>query len=109
MSATFSKDYGDFSVPITDLGGDNGKLTPAASKLMEGDLVAMAWGNHTPRTEGLVVRDLQSIDEAFSAHPFKGHSKAAMVGSSCCCSCCPCCCTASAVVDTVADYEQAAA
>lgn len=100
----FAKDYADFGTPITSLGGDNGKLTSAASQLLEGDLVALAWGNHTARTEALAVRDVQSIEEAFRAHPFHGSHDAATVGAGCCCTCTPaCCCTAGAVVDTVAD------
>lgn len=94
-------DYPDFKNPITSLleGGDVNILTDAAKNLLEGDLVALAWRNHTPRTEKLTVRDLNSIEEAFSNHSLFGGSTSPVVGASCCCTCTPaCCCTAAAVI-----------
>ncbi|UII21554.1 hypothetical protein [Fulvivirga ligni] len=101
MSNSDLKNYQDFNVPITDLleGGDAHILTDAAKQLVEGDLVALAWRNITPRTEKLGVRDLQSIEEAFASHSLYGTSKSPVVGASCCCTCTPaCCCTAAAVI-----------
>lgn len=95
------ENYDDFNTPISELleGHDASILTDAAKNLLEGDLVALAWKNHTPRTEKLGVRDLQSIEEAFSNHSLFGSSKAPVVGASCCCTCTPaCCCTAAAVI-----------
>jgi hypothetical protein len=95
------KDYADFKNPISNLleGGDVNILTDAAKNLMEGDLVALAWKNHTPRTEKLTVRDLNSIEEAFSKHRLYGSSTSPVVGAACCCTCTPaCCCTAVAVI-----------
>lgn len=95
------KDYRDFNNPISSLleGGDVSILTDAAKKLMEGDLVALAWHNHTERTEKLTVRDLNSIEEAFQNHSLYGSAKDPVVGASCCCTCTPaCCCTAAAVI-----------
>ncbi|TAI61218.1 hypothetical protein CWO89_36375 [Bradyrhizobium sp. Leo170] len=101
MPTKFESDYTDFNTPITGLGADASKLTTAASKLLEGDLIALSWGNHTTRTESLTVRDIQSIEEAFAAHPFHGDSRSGLVGAPpCCCCTAPCCCTAGAVVDT---------
>ena len=45
----FAKDYADFGTPITSLGGDNGKLTSAASQLLEGDLTITEQGGITHR------------------------------------------------------------
>ena len=58
----------DYATPITDFleGNDVDLLTDAAKKLTEGDLVALAWRNQTKRTEKLGVRDLVSIEQAFS-------------------------------------------
>lgn len=112
MAQDLPKDYyyKDFNNSITELGGKNDVLTPAASKLLEGDLIALAWGNNTTRTESLVVRDVQSIVEAFGAHPFHGKSTSELVGVGCCCTCTPaCCCTAAAVVDNVPDFDRIAA
>lgn len=95
-------DYSDFGTSISELGGDASKLTGPASNLSEGDLVALAWGNHTEATEKLGVRDIQSIVHAFEGHPFRGNANSEVVGASCCCTCTPaCCCTAGAVVDTI--------
>jgi hypothetical protein len=94
-------DYKDFNNSISDLleGGDVSILTDAAKELLEGDLIALAWKNHTPRTEKLGVRDLNSIEEAFSKHSLYGGSTQPVVGAACCCTCTPaCCCTAAAVV-----------
>jgi len=94
-------DYPDFKNPITNLleGDDVNILTEAAKDLLEGDLVALAWQNHTPRTEKLKVRDLESIEEAFRQHSLYGSSRSPVTGSSCCCTCTPaCCCTAAAVI-----------
>lgn len=100
---SFKTEYADHSTSIKDLGGDVSKLTRAAKGLVEGDLVALAWGAHTKRTQKLKVRDVQSVVEAFAGHPFRGDSGSELVGASCCCTCTPaCCCTASAVVDSVA-------
>lgn len=101
MSNSNLSNYEDFNVPIEDLlqGNDVSLLTDEAKKLVEGDLVALAWKNHTPRTENLGVRDLQSIEEAFSNHSLFGNSSTPVVGAACCCTCTPaCCCTAAAVV-----------
>jgi hypothetical protein len=95
-------DYEDFENPITNLlESEQGisTLTDAAKKLLEGDLIALAWKNNTPRTETLTVRDLQSIEEAFHKHSLYGSSTDPVVGASCCCTCTPaCCCTAAAVI-----------
>ncbi|MBJ7221957.1 MULTISPECIES: hypothetical protein [unclassified Brenneria] len=93
-------DYPDFDNPITSLleGNDSSILTENALQLLEGDLIALSWKNHTVRTEKLNVRDLNSIEEAFSNHSLYGSSTSPVVGASCCCSCTPCCCTAVAVV-----------
>ncbi len=94
-------DYRDFDNPITDLleGNDASALTAAAKGLLEGDLIALAWGNNTSRTEKLGVRDLQSIEEAFKNHSLHGGSSDPVVGAGCCCTCTPaCCCTAAAVI-----------
>lgn len=101
MSKSALDNYKDFNNPITDLleGHDATILSDAAKGLLEGDLVALAWKNHTPRTEKLTPRDLQSIEEAFANHSVHGSSKAPVVGASCCCTCTPaCCCTAAAVI-----------
>ena len=101
MSNSKLSDYQDFNTSIGDLlqGQNASILTDEAKNLVEGDLVALAWNNHTPRTEKLKVRDLQSIEEAFSKHNLFGSSSAPVVGASCCCTCTPaCCCTAAAVV-----------
>ena len=93
--------YPDFNTPITDLleGNDASMLTDAACRLVEGDLVALAWKNHTNATENLTVRDLQSIEEAFANHSLTGSSSTPVVGASCCCTCTPaCCCTAAAII-----------
>lgn len=95
----FREQYDDFGTPIQDLGGDASKLTDAASQLVEGDLVALAWGRITDRSEQLSVRDVQSVVEAFQGHPFRGGANAGVVGAACCCTCTPaCCCTAGAVL-----------
>lgn len=94
-------DYPDFNTPITNLleGNESSILTDAAKGLLEGDLIALAWKNNTTRTEGLTVRDLQSIEEAFSNHSLTGSSSTPVVGLACCCTCTPaCCCTAAAVI-----------
>jgi hypothetical protein len=99
----FKADYRDFNTPLKDLGADVSKLTAKAGTLLEGDLVALAWGQNTTNTEKLGVRDLQSVVDAFAGHPFRGRNNSELVGSSCCCTCTPaCCCTAAAVVDSVA-------
>nr|WP_314542824.1 hypothetical protein [uncultured Massilia sp.] len=98
--AIFS-DVENFNTPITQLleGNDVSLLTSAASRLLEGDLYALAWKNHTARTEHLTPRDLVSIEEAFSRHSLHGSSTSPVVGASCCCTCTPaCCCTAVAVI-----------
>ncbi|MBD3628754.1 hypothetical protein [Cyclobacterium sp.] len=96
------ENYEDFNTPIGELleGHDVSILTDEAKKLVEGDLVALAWKNHTPRTEKLGVRDLQSIEEAFSKHSLFGSSNSPVVGAACCCCTCTpaCCCTAAAVI-----------
>lgn len=94
------KDYPDFNNPITSLLEGNGAsiLTENARQLLEGDLIALSWKNHTARTEKLTVRDINSIEEAFSKHSLYGSSDAPVVGGSCCCCTAPCCCTAVAVV-----------
>lgn len=95
------KEYEDFKNPITNLleDGDSNLLTDAAKNLLEGDLIAIAWKNHTPRTEKLTVRDLNSIEEAFQNHNLYGSSGDPVVGAGCCCTCTPaCCCTAAAVI-----------
>ncbi|MBW5892954.1 MULTISPECIES: hypothetical protein [Pectobacterium] len=94
------KDHPDFNNPITSLLEGNGAsiLTEDARQLLEGDLLALSWKNHTVRTEKLTVRDLNSIEEAFGKHSLYGSSTSPVVGASCCCSCTPCCCTAVAVV-----------
>lgn len=94
-------DVENFNTPITDLleGNDVSLLTTSARKLLEGDLYALAWKNHTQRTERLTPRDLVSIEEAFSRHSLHGSSSSPVVGASCCCTCTPaCCCTAVAVL-----------
>ena len=100
MSNSQIKDYLDFSKPITDLlGKEASLLTAEAKKLVEGDLIALAWKNHTANTEKLTVRDLHSIEEAFDKHTLTGGANAPVVGASCCCTCTPaCCCTAAAVI-----------
>ncbi len=94
-------EYSDFDTPISDLleGSDVEILTATARDLLEGDLIALAWKNHTPRTENLSFRDLNSIEEAFSKHSLYGSSTTPVVGAACCCTCTPaCCCTAAAVI-----------
>lgn len=92
-------EYENFNTKIHELGGNASKLTAAAAELVEGDLIALAWGNHTERTEKMGVRDVQSIVDAFEGHPFRGNSNSEVVGASCCCTCTPaCCCTAGAVI-----------
>ncbi|WP_236975000.1 hypothetical protein [Membranihabitans maritimus] len=96
--------YDDFNVPITDLldEKDADILTEEAKNLLEGDLLALAWKNHTPRTEKLVVRDLDSIEEAFSKSSLYGSATSPVVGGGCCCTCTPaCCCCATAVIKNV--------
>ncbi|MBN3816047.1 hypothetical protein G3N57_05230 [Paraburkholderia sp. Se-20369] len=98
-------DLTDFNNPIANLLDNNAEafLTPAARQLLKGDLVALAWRNHTARTEQLTPRDLDSIEEAFRRHSLWGSANAPVVGSSCCCTCTPaCCCTAVAVVKAAA-------
>lgn len=98
--AIFS-DVENFNTPITDLleGNDASILTASARHLLEGDLYALAWKNHTARTEKLTPRDLNSIEEAFRRHSLHGSSTSPVVGASCCCTCTPaCCCTAVAVL-----------
>ncbi len=93
----------DLGTPITDFleKQDVAKLTDPAKKLIEGDLVALAWRNHTKRTQGLTWRDLVSIEDAFASHPFRGSASSELVGASCCCTCTPaCCCTAVAVTNS---------
>ncbi len=93
--------HSDFHNPITSLleGNDVSILTENARQLLEGDLYALAWKNHTNRTEKLTVRDLNSIEEAFSKHSLYGSSSTPAVGAGCCCTCTPaCCCTAVAVL-----------
>jgi hypothetical protein len=94
-------DLTGFNNPISELLDNNGAavLTPQAKQLLKGDLIALAWRNHTARTEKLAPRDLNSIEEAFRKHSLWGSSSAPAVGASCCCTCTPaCCCTAVAVV-----------
>ncbi len=96
----------DLSTPITDFldKSDVELLTDAAKRLTEGDLVALAWKNHTVRTEALSVRDLVSIETAFQHHGFRGRADSELVGTSCCCTCTPaCCCTAVTVTEPLAD------
>lgn len=91
----------NFNNPITNLLESDGLslLTDGAKQLLEGDLYALAWKNHTVRTDSLSVRDLNSIEEAFSKHSLHGSSDAPVVGASCCCTCTPaCCCTAVSVI-----------
>lgn len=91
----------NFNTPITDLleGNDVSILTASARRLLEGDLYALAWKNHTQRTEKLTPRDLVSIEEAFAHHSLHGTSTTPVAGASCCCTCTPaCCCTAVAIV-----------
>lgn len=91
----------NFHNPITNLLDSKAAslLSANAKQLLEGDLYALAWKNHTVRTEKLNVRDLNSIEEAFSKHSLHGSSSAPVVGSSCCCTCTPaCCCTAVSVI-----------
>jgi len=100
----------DYATPITDFleGNDVDLLTDAAKKLTEGDLVALAWRNQTKRTEKLGVRDLVSIEQAFSNHSFRGRADSDLVGSSCCCTCTPaCCCTAVSVTEPLDGDELA--
>lgn len=96
-------EHEDFNNPIENLleGNDVSILTENARQLLEGDLYALAWKNHTPRTEALSVRDLVSIEEAFKNHSLYGSSSTPVVGASCCCTCTPaCCCTAVAVIQS---------
>ncbi len=96
----------DLSTPITDFleGNDIDILTDAAKRLTEGDLVALAWKNHTERTEALSIRDLVSIETAFQQHSFRGRADSELVGTSCCCTCTPaCCCTAVTVTEPLVD------
>ncbi len=94
-------DYDGFENPISDLLDDKSysMLTDNAKELLEGDLVALAWKNHTSRTDKLNIRDLVSIEDAFSSHSLRGDISSPVVGASCCCTCTPaCCCTAVAVI-----------
>lgn len=94
-------DVENFTNPITNLLDGNAAsiLSENAQQLLEGDLYALAWKNHTSRTEQLTVRDLNSIEEAFSKHSLHGSSTSPAVGAACCCTCTPaCCCTAVAVI-----------
>lgn len=96
--AITSNDYQDFSTPISSLLSEGADLlTDAAKKLVEGDLVALAWRNQTQRTAGLTTQDLFSIEQAFHKNSLYGDQTVA--GASCCCTCTPaCCCTAVAVI-----------
>lgn len=94
-------DHEDFSNPISNLLDKDGEavLTEAARALYEGDLLALAWRNHTVRTDKLSPRDLSSIEEAFRKHSLYGASNSPVVGGGCCCTCTPaCCCCAAAVI-----------
>lgn len=96
----------ELNTPITDFleGHDADVLTEPAKQLIEGDLVALAWRNHTERTEALSVRDLVSIEQAFINHSFRGRADSDLVGASCCCTCTPaCCCTAVSVTEPLED------
>ena len=64
-------------------------LTPGARTLTKADLVAMQAGRITPAASRLTVRDIESIQGAFS----KPGGLAAGLDVSCCC-CTPCCCAA---------------
>jgi len=97
-------DYPDFNVKITDLleGSDVSLLTERASKLLEGDLMALAWRRQTSRTKALTSEDLNSIVNAFNKHSFMGSGTSPeLVGGSCSSCSIVCCCTASAVVNPV--------
>ena len=97
------RDHEDFSNPITNLleGNDASLLTENARQLLEGDLYALAWKNHTSRTETLTVRDIVSIEDAFRNHSLYGSSSTPVVGAGCCCTCTPaCCCCAVAVLQS---------
>ncbi|MCG8476329.1 MAG: hypothetical protein MI784_12750 [Cytophagales bacterium] len=98
-------DYPGFTTPINELldKKDFDVLTDEAKNLLAGDLIALAWKHNTVRTEKLRVRDLQSIEEAFSNHSFFGNSRSPVVGiACCCCTCTPaCCCTAASVIKAV--------
>jgi hypothetical protein len=93
----------ELSTPITEFlasGGNATKLTANAAKLVEADLVALAWRNNTARTQNLTWRDIVSIEDAFQDHPFRGDAQSELVGAACCCTCTPaCCCTAAATVN----------
>ncbi|MDQ1830787.1 hypothetical protein [Massilia scottii] len=94
-------DVENFNTPIADLleGDGFSMLTETAQQLLEGDLYALAWKNNTARTDALTVRDLTSIEEAFSQHSLHGTSTSPVVGAACCCTCTPaCCCTAVSVI-----------
>lgn len=96
------KDLDAFNESITGLLTEEGQkvLTGNAKNLTVGDLVAMGWKQHTKSSETLGLRDLNSIEEAFSSHPLHGSSTSELVGAACCCTCTPaCCCTAAAVVE----------
>lgn len=92
-------DISGFSQPVTEF-LDPKHLTPAAQKLTDGDLIALAWKNSTKATQNLSIRDIFSIQDAWAHSPYVGTAQSELVGSSCCCTCTPaCCCTA--VAETV--------
>jgi hypothetical protein len=96
--AITSSEYKSFNTPITTfLSEGSDLLTDAAKQLLEGDLIAIAWKNQTPRTIGLTTADLFSIEQAFQKNSLYGDQTVA--GACCCCTCTPaCCCTAVAVI-----------
>lgn len=90
------------STLVTDLlkGGD------AASRVTEGDpsaitksdLIALAWGNVTPRVAAVTVSDLKKVTDALT-HTYQ--SDARLPNTNSCCCCCPCCCCAAAATDPI--------
>jgi hypothetical protein len=98
------------NTPVKSLGftpAQLSKLTPAASKLTKGDLLALqkwgAAGGKGPAPGHLTVADLSSLQRAFpnptaSIQALKAKSQ----GTTYCCCCSPCCtCTAAAEISPV--------